>query len=73
MVSKDGKRKVTLIASDESPDEIRRFVHGHEFVDEIAEVELVIRQADGREIEEEAVAARLCGCRRVCLAFIEPD
>lgn len=63
------KRRITLIESDKSAEEVRRQVADKNLV----EVELVVRKPDNADAQELAIAARLCGCRRVCVAFIDPE
>jgi hypothetical protein len=63
------KRRITFIESDEKPEAVRKAYAGKELV----EVELFVRKPDNTEIGEFAVAARLCSCRRVCLAFLDAD
>ena len=66
--SKSGKpRKITLIESDDEPDVVRRKMPDANLV----EVEMFVRKPDSLEETDFAVAARLCSCRRVCLAFVE--
>ncbi|RVL70416.1 hypothetical protein CN135_32155 [Sinorhizobium meliloti] len=63
------KRKITFIESDETPENIRKSLPKKN----LFEVDLFIRKPDKVDTDEFSVAARLCRCRRVCLAFIDPD
>lgn len=63
------KRRITFIETDDSFDAVQKAHPGKELV----EVELFVRKPDKVDAEDFAVAARLCSCRRVCLAFVDPD
>lgn len=67
---KEAKRgKLTFIESDDSPSSVRKA-----FPDkELMEFDIFVRKPDNVDSGDFAVAARLCSCRRVCLAFIDPD
>jgi hypothetical protein len=65
--SKDQKRRITFIESDDSPDALRKAYPKQNLV----EVELFVRKPDNVDADEFAVAARLCGCRRICVAIVE--
>jgi hypothetical protein len=63
------KRRITLVQSDDPPEAVRKAMPDKNLV----EVELYVRKPDKVDTEDFAVAARLCSCRQVCLAFIDPD
>ena len=67
MATTKGQRRITLIQSDEGPDEVRKKVQYGNLVD----VELVVRSPDNEDVSDTAFAARLCSCRRVCVAIVE--
>jgi hypothetical protein len=62
-------RKITFIESDDTPAAIRKSMPDQTLFD----VGLFVRKPDKVDSDEFSVAARLCSCRRVCLAFIDPD
>ncbi len=62
-------RKIVLIHSEDSADQVRAQHPDKQLFD----VELFVRPPDKSEDKEFAVAARLCNCRQVCLAFVDPD
>jgi hypothetical protein len=68
-MAENRRQKITFIETDLSPDEVRRSLPRKQLV----EVDLFVRKPDREQTEDFASAARLCGCRRICLAFIEPD
>jgi len=61
------KQRITLVESDEPLDVVRRSMPGENLV----EVDMFVRRPDKPDLEELAVTARLCSCRRVCVAIIE--
>lgn len=68
MASENDRLRISLFSGDESADEIRSKMSGKD----LHEVEIVLRGPDGIDEEELAATARLCSCRRVCIALIEP-
>jgi len=67
--AKAGRRRITLIESDETSDAIRarmKAPRGRRAV----EVDLVVRSPDRAAERSLAVTARLCACRRVCIALV---
>jgi hypothetical protein len=61
-----GKR-VTLIESEQSLDQVRRSMPNHT----LEEIDIVVRAPDRADAREVAHAASLCACRRVCVAIVE--
>ncbi|MBV8754779.1 MAG: hypothetical protein JO328_18125 [Hyphomicrobiales bacterium] len=61
-----GKR-VTLVESEQSLDQLRRSMPNVE----LEEIEIVVRAPDRADAREVAHAASLCACRQVCVAIIE--
>ena len=67
--AKLSRRRITLVESDEKPDAIRarmKAPRGKRHV----EVELFVRSPDRAAERSLAVTARLCACRRICIALV---
>lgn len=62
--------KVVLIDSDEPEDAVREKLGPGV---QVKSVDLWMRTPDSEVLEDVTLAARLCGCRRVCLAVIEDE
>jgi hypothetical protein len=67
--STPSRRKITLIESDETPAAVRAKVGAVRGKKPVT-VELFVRSPDKAATKGLAVAARLCRCRRVCIAFV---
>lgn len=63
------RRKIVFIESDDPPETVRISLSDKKVFD----VDLFVRKPDDVDSRDFSVAARLCGCRRICLAFIDPD
>jgi hypothetical protein len=60
-------KRLIFIESTESEQAIRAKNPGKDLVN----VDLWVRTPDSERLDEMQVAARLCSCRRVCIAVIE--
>jgi hypothetical protein len=59
--------RIIFIESDEDEETIRRQMPN----EQLRKVDVWVRTPDSETLDELQVAARLCSCRRVCLAVIE--
>ncbi|HLN38327.1 MAG TPA: hypothetical protein VK337_11130 [Xanthobacteraceae bacterium] len=62
-------RKITLIQTDQTARAVAATIGRRKPV----KVSFFVRAPDNVKSKSFAVAARLCGCRNVCLAFVDPD
>jgi hypothetical protein len=67
MAKKRKNPRLILVESTEAEDAIRAKIGDKKVVT----VDLWVRTPDSEKLEEMTVAARLCGCRRICLAVVE--
>jgi hypothetical protein len=67
MAKKSKNPRLVLVESTESEAAIRAKIPDKKVVS----VDLWVRTPDSEKLEAMTVAARLCGCRRICLAVVE--
>ena len=67
MAKKSKNPRFVLVESTEDEAAIRTKIGDKKVIT----VDLWVRTPDSEKLEEMTVAARLCGCRRVCLAVVE--